>query len=104
LYFFFPFSKWTQVVLGLKLLFIACDGLHFSGISDKPILAQIIQEKNPSNECKFDTLNHTFFLKPNPGVIINASKKLVETFDFTKNNLIFIPIWYGKSFRLIICS
>lgn len=47
---------------------------------------------------------HHFFLKPNPGVVINASKKLVETFDFTKNNLIFIPIWYGKSFRLILCS
>lgn len=44
-----------------------------------------------------------FFLKPNPGVFINASKKLMETFDFTKNNLIFIPIWYGKSFRFILC-
>lgn len=44
-----------------------------------------------------------FLLKPNPGVFINASKKLMETFDFTKNNLIFIPIWYGKSFRFILC-
>lgn len=42
--------------------------------------------------------NFFFFLKPNPGVVINASKKLVETFDFTKNNLIFIPIWYGKNY------
>lgn len=45
-----------------------------------------------------------FFLKPNPGVVINTSKKLVETFDFTKNNLILYQYGMEKSFRLILCS
>lgn len=72
-----------------------------------PYLLKSSREKNKkqtATDANFDTLNHTFFLKPNPGVVINASKKLMETFDFTKNNLIFIPIWYGKSFRFILCS
>lgn len=44
---FYP--KWTQIPLGLKQLFIACDGLKFSGISDKPILVQIIKKKKTAN-------------------------------------------------------
>lgn len=47
----FFLSKWTQVVLGLKLSFIACDDLKISGISDKPILAQTVKKRKHSNRC-----------------------------------------------------
>lgn len=90
------------VVIGLKLPFIACNGFNVSGISDKNP-----NPFSPSRRGNTAAASSLFpVLKPNPGVIINASTKAhgnIWFFMKKRKHLNFIPIWYGKLFRSILC-